>query len=404
MKLVSIALATYNGEEFLESQLESLVEQDYPNLEIVICDDCSTDNTIKIIKNFINYFPDKIKLLVNNKNLGFVYNFEKAISLCNGDYIALSDQDDIWYPHKISRLVDSIGDKLLITSNMNIVNRFGDSDRSGLNKYLINYCLLGENRTRRSIWTDSFGVGCSMMFTSRLKNIALPFPRPTAWHDMWIAALAYNEKSIGYLDEKLFSHRLYNSSSSTFLDKDRIGENDLYKIADRILFNEILYLLPNIDRDDKYYIESNSRLFIELYFKYANLKNDYLDIARPAEYLYKNSKYFQLLLLEYAEKCLIEILIEKINNILVNLENDSARKEILKNDKRWIQIKNIIEKKLNEIIYDESVKIYFMKRYLINFNYDDLKPLEKQCLKNDLKYSVLFTAIINILPIIKASI
>ena len=98
--LVSVALCTYNGAAYLPEQLETIINQSYVNLEIVISDDGSTDNTTRIIKEF-QQKDHRIKFFQNETNLGYNKNFEKVFSLCLGDYIAIADQDDIWEVNKI---------------------------------------------------------------------------------------------------------------------------------------------------------------------------------------------------------------------------------------------------------------------------------------------------------------
>src|SRR4051812_38033424 len=100
LPLISIALCTYNGERFVESQLLSLIKQTYLNLEIIIVDDCSTDNTLNIIAGYAAK-DNRIKYWKNDLNLGFNQNFQKALSLTSGEFIAISDQDDIWHETKI---------------------------------------------------------------------------------------------------------------------------------------------------------------------------------------------------------------------------------------------------------------------------------------------------------------
>lgn len=102
MKKISIALATYNGEKFIEEQLKSIVNQSIKPDEIIVCDDNSTDGTVKILQNLINFYKDfNIKLVINEKNIGYTKNFANAIKMCTGDIIFLSDQDDIWAKNKI---------------------------------------------------------------------------------------------------------------------------------------------------------------------------------------------------------------------------------------------------------------------------------------------------------------
>src|ERR1700753_2011765 len=99
--LVSIALCTYNGAVYLKEQLDSLIAQTYPNIEIVVVDDRSADDTWQLLTGYANTYP-QFKIHQNAQNLGFVKNFEHAASLCSGELIALCDQDDIWHPEKIA--------------------------------------------------------------------------------------------------------------------------------------------------------------------------------------------------------------------------------------------------------------------------------------------------------------
>src|SRR5215213_2898715 len=100
---ISVAMCTYNGAELLPAQLQSIITQSRPPDEIVICDDRSTDDTQALIKKFATDSPIPITLHINQQNLGSVKNFERAISLCTGDVIALSDQDDVWRSDKLER-------------------------------------------------------------------------------------------------------------------------------------------------------------------------------------------------------------------------------------------------------------------------------------------------------------
>ena len=102
-ELVSIAMATYNGARYVRDQIESLLAQDYPIHEIVVCDDGSQDGTLDILRE---YESPSFRVFLNESNLGFIKNFEKACGLCEGDYIALCDQDDVWTTNKISTLVE----------------------------------------------------------------------------------------------------------------------------------------------------------------------------------------------------------------------------------------------------------------------------------------------------------
>ena len=109
MKSVSVVMATYNGEKYLREQLDSILNQTYPIYEIIIQDDCSTDGTIDIVKEYADKYPF-IKLYVNEHNLGFNQNFKSAAMKATGDSVAISDQDDVWFPETIEEQVQTIGD------------------------------------------------------------------------------------------------------------------------------------------------------------------------------------------------------------------------------------------------------------------------------------------------------
>lgn len=102
----SVVMATYNGEEYLLEQLDSLKEQTRQIDEMIICDDCSKDNTVFMIREYIaeNGLGERWRLIENKENMGYANNFHKAMSLADGDYIFFSDQDDIWCPDKIEEM------------------------------------------------------------------------------------------------------------------------------------------------------------------------------------------------------------------------------------------------------------------------------------------------------------
>jgi hypothetical protein len=299
-------------------------------------------------------------------------------------------------------MVELIGNNQLISSDMHIINRFGESDRIGLNKYLIDYCLLGKKRTKKNIWMDGFGLGCSMMFTESFKKKALPFPRPTVWHDFWLASLAYSEKKIDFIDEKLIKHRIYSNSSSSFLDKKKLKKEDLYKIVNRVIFNERLNILSGLDREDRYYIESNSRMFVELLFNMANSKNDFVDIAEPAEYLFENVPYFQNLILEQADISLKECISKSIEHLIKMSELSKLKKnERYLIDEIFNKVKAILQDEYTSQTYSEIID-YLKEKY---FNLDILsmtKTLEELVNINNNISKEIFRAILKILPCIKS--
>lgn len=206
---ISIAIATYNGEQYLAEQLDSILQQTYPASEIIIIDDCSYDNTWNILQKYANQYP-QIKLHQNEANLGACLSFAKAISLCNGDYIALADQDDVWLPNKLATLLDNIGDSLLIHSDAFIVDENLNILANTFSKGVMNQTNFIDYLFANNV------TGCTCMFTREL--ISKSFPMPEFYmHDHYLAIVASYLGTIKYHPQPLIYYRQHTGN--------QIGEN-----------------------------------------------------------------------------------------------------------------------------------------------------------------------------------
>ncbi|KAA8999851.1 glycosyltransferase [Affinibrenneria salicis] len=210
--LISVAMATYNGGEYIKKQINSILEQTIQNIEVIIVDDCSTDNTISLIRSFQD---SRIRLVQNKRNIGCSGSFQHAISLCHGDYIALCDQDDLWKKNKLERLVSNIGDNSLIYSDFDFIDKDGHSiDRpvGFVNKL---HGVDSKNKNIHNIsFLNSFVLGCSCLFDSSLKTNILPIIDSGYNHDKWIINVAVNCNGITYLKEILFHYRIHGGNLS----------------------------------------------------------------------------------------------------------------------------------------------------------------------------------------------
>lgn len=209
--LISIALCTFNGEEFLEEQLESLVNQTYQNLEIIIIDDLSTDRTLQILKGYADKFAT-IKLFQNEVNLGYIKNFEKAISLCTGEFIALADQDDIWELHKIDLMFNHIGKSYLIYHD----SAFIDSHGKLMGKNLSDIVNFYDGDSPNAFLFFNCVSSHALLFNKRLKNYLFPFPHSNL-HDAWIAYVALNMGSITFIKDCLVKYRNHSKNTTDIL-------------------------------------------------------------------------------------------------------------------------------------------------------------------------------------------
>lgn len=167
----SIALCTYNGEKYLKEQLDSVFAQSILADEIVICDDGSTDETLKILEDYQSRFPEILKIYQNETNLGFSKNFEKAIYLCTKDIIITSDQDDIWKKNKIEETLNFFAknpDFEAVFNDLEIVDeQLKTLEPSYLNWKNFSYDFISKEIENRHLFVPlvmqgSFVLGCAL--------------------------------------------------------------------------------------------------------------------------------------------------------------------------------------------------------------------------------------------------
>lgn len=211
--LISVAMAVFNGEKYLEEQVRSILSQTVENIELVMSDDCSTDGSWALMQR-LAATDKRIRLHRNDHNLGFKKNFEKAISLCRGDYVALSDCDDIWMPHHLQLLLDNIGNKALACANSSFIDQQGHDLHSTLRwQESLDYIPQDDMSKCRSIilFRNPF-QGATMLLPRRFVEKALPIPNQMRYHDTWFASLACFCGGIEYVDEIIMKYRRLPSS------------------------------------------------------------------------------------------------------------------------------------------------------------------------------------------------
>ncbi|NOR55884.1 MAG: glycosyltransferase [Sulfurovum sp.] len=225
LNLISIAMCTYNGERFIEEQIDSILNQSYANFELIITDDGSSDNTIEIIKKYLEH-DKRIKLYQNENNLGFVKNFEKAISLCSGNYIALADQDDSWKQNKLEVFIEKIEDNVLIYSDALLIDEYSIETGKELirpDKNLVS----GSNN--RAFLLENCVSGNTLMFKRELLEHLIPIPSDISFHDIWITFVASTYGSIIYTDESMTYYRRYSEQITKTREKDYEGFFDRFE-------------------------------------------------------------------------------------------------------------------------------------------------------------------------------
>jgi glycosyltransferase involved in cell wall biosynthesis len=237
---ISIALCTYNGAKYLSSQLESYLAQSRLPDEVVVCDDCSQDETVAILQDFAARAPFSMRVVVNDRNIGSSKNFEKAISLCSGDIIFLSDQDDVWAPSKIEEMVrefdanQTIG---MVVSNAEFVDETLQPLGAAMfdRKYTDEEKRLIEKGDLFPVQLKSpVVIGGAMAFRARYGKIIIPIPTdiPEMIHDEWIGvAISAFAKSV-VLYKPLIKYRQH--------DEQQTGVANYIPIGFRLLWKESL--------------------------------------------------------------------------------------------------------------------------------------------------------------------
>lgn len=218
---VSVVMATYNGEEYITEQLDSIVNQSYPVDEIIICDDKSTDRTIEVITEYIlKNKVQQIKLYENSENLGFAENFNKALNLADGDYIFFSDQDDIWENNKIQIMLDKMDEytdcKLLCSDYEPFVT--GEQapvpPKSVLKRMPNNGSIEKIQLSKKNIYIGA--LGCCMCMRKEFREWMQPYWFPGWAQDDRCWKLAQCADGCYLLHLNLVKHRLHGNNTATF--------------------------------------------------------------------------------------------------------------------------------------------------------------------------------------------
>lgn len=206
---ISVCMATYNGERWVDIQVKSILEQLGPQDELVIVDDCSGDGTVDKIRSIVD---GRIVLSRNEANKGVVATFESALRRAGGDILFLSDQDDVWLPGKVEKIVavfESRPDVTLVVSDAQIIDGDGQVVKGSF--------FAGRGRFVDGVVANLIKnkyLGCTMAFRRSLMNDIVPFPRSIPMHDMWIGILNAIYGRAHFIDEPLVGYRRHTGNAS----------------------------------------------------------------------------------------------------------------------------------------------------------------------------------------------
>lgn len=209
---IDIILATYNTQiEYLKKQIDSILNQTYKNIEIIISDDNSSKKELQETLKEYEKKDNRIKVYVQERNIGYIKNFEFLLEKAEAEYIMFCDHDDIWYKNKVEESIKKLKSENvdLVYCNSTQINEKDEVIKKDYFKYKNVPLINGKSKLAIS---RCIGIGCSQIITKQVRDKMLPFTEEVMAHD-WLAAFIANEnKGIAYIEEPLFGYRLHNTN------------------------------------------------------------------------------------------------------------------------------------------------------------------------------------------------
>ena len=232
MEIIDIIMGTYNGERYIQEQIDSILKNTWTSWRLWICDDGSTDRTEQVVKDYVKSYPDKIFWKPNEKNKGAAINFLDGARKASGDYVMFCDQDDYWLPSKIEDTLNCMKqaerqfgkntpltvftDATVVNESLKIMQKsFHKSSNLDTAKLDLPHMLM-ENKM----------MGCTMLLNQALLKKMYKFPRKVRMHDWWAGIVAAAYGKIIYLNKPTLLYRQHTSNvvGSTEFSKEAVLE------------------------------------------------------------------------------------------------------------------------------------------------------------------------------------
>lgn len=274
---IDVLMATYNGEKYLKEQIDSILNQTYKNIQIIISDDCSTDSTREILKQYEQ--NEKIKIYYQEKNLGYIKNFEFLLRNVENDIYMLSDQDDVWKEQKIEKSVEKLknenldlvfGDLEVVDENLNTLygsfNKFMKLDRK-IEKYIDSYKLQ---------YLYNCITGCTIISRKKLIDKILPLPNNSKYmvHDYWMGLMVALNGKIGYIKETYIKYRQHGNNQ-VGIEKKSHKFKELEQVRNLFIEVKLGIFTAYVQNEDKFpeKLKKQNKKALEYYQMLKNKKN-----------------------------------------------------------------------------------------------------------------------------------
>jgi len=226
--MISVCLASYNGSEYIQDQVLSILNQLCINDEIIVSDNGSSDNTLSILEGFND---PRIKIFIETSP-GIISNFSNALNHAQGEFIFLADQDDVWLDGKVEQVFHLLNNEFdLVLHDAVVVDQELNVIASSL--FSLNMSRSGfiQNFQKNSY------VGCCMAFNRKVLDTALPIPQNVGMHDWWIGLVAEKFFNVAHLSTPLIQYRRHSNNASNTSSKSMFSYSRRIKWRLSILFN-----------------------------------------------------------------------------------------------------------------------------------------------------------------------
>ena len=251
---IDILMATYNGEKYLKEQIESILNQTYKNIRLVISDDCSKDGTREILKQYEQ--DERIEVHYHEKNQGYIKNFEYLLKQVKNDIYMLSDQDDVWLPEKVEKSYETLikndadlafGDLEVVDENLNTIyesfNKFMLLDRKiekYINSYKVNYLY-------------NCVTGCTLISKSKWIKEIVPIPTDSKYliHDHWMGLIVALNGELAYMPERYIKYRQHGNNQ-VGTEKVSHGFNKLEQVRELFISVKLGVLGTYVKHNEKF--------------------------------------------------------------------------------------------------------------------------------------------------------
>lgn len=212
---IDVLMATYNGEKYLKEQIDSILNQTYQNIHLIISDDCSTDKTREILKTYEE--NERISVFYQEKNLGYVKNFEFLLKQVENNLYMLSDQDDFWMPEKIEKSVEKLQNENLdlVFGDLEVVDENLNTIYNSFSKFmLLDRKIKRELNTNKLQYLYNCMTGCTILSKKEFLDKILPLPTNSKYmiHDYWMGLVISLNGKVGYLEEPYIKYRQHGNN------------------------------------------------------------------------------------------------------------------------------------------------------------------------------------------------